>query len=63
MVELRIAGGDGDNLVVLCPGIDHCHHAHGPRVLDRQGRHRFLGQHQRVERIALAAPSVCGVKP
>ena len=52
-IELRVLRGDGDDLVVALAGVDHGHQADGARVDQRQRHHRFLAEHQHVERIVV----------
>src|ERR1700732_2918512 len=57
-VELRIFGGDGDDLVIFLPRVDHGHESDGARVDDSQRHDGFLAQHQHIKRIVVLGKSL-----
>ena len=61
-IELGIFGGNGNDLMILFAGINHGHQADGARVNDGQRNHRFLAQHQHIERIVVFGQR-CGINP
>jgi hypothetical protein len=52
-VELRVLGGDGDDLVVLFALVDHRHQADRPRVDQRERDDGFLAEHEHVKRVVV----------
>ena len=52
-VELGVFRGDGDDLVILLPRIDHGHEPDGTRVDDGQRNHGFLAQHQHIDGVVI----------
>jgi len=52
-VEFWIFGGDGDYLVIGIARIDHGHEADHSGVHDGEGNHRFLAEHENIERIVI----------
>ena len=52
-VELGVADRDREDLVVALAAVDHRHQADRAGLDQRQWGHRFLAQHQHVERIVV----------